>query len=247
MRSIIGYKNVIRNSKSQDYVDYKNVNNKLICAVADGHSTDFFEYSDEGARFACMASIDIIEKYIDRTQKEWEKLLSDKTIQKLIYEKWMSLVNEHYKENNPVVFKTEYIKYSTTLLSCCITDSFIISIKLGDGNIVIKEEEGYKKIINSKTEKVVHSLGRANAYENMKYTVSDINKLGENSNIILFTDGYENSFIEEAELFKSLDKTISKYKKSIFSRMWLCNKYEDYLNKLSKNISHDDISIIFIV
>lgn len=247
MSSIIGYKNLIRNSKSQDYADYKKISNKLICAVADGHSTDFFEYSYEGAKFACIACIDILEKNIDKTKDEWQKMLQDEIIQKLIYEKWMSLVNEHYKKNNPLVFKTQYIKYSTTLLGCVITDKFIVSLKLGDGNIVIKENNLYKKIINASNEKVVNSLGRLNAYENMNFIISDINNSIKNNNIILFTDGYENSFSNDIELFKSLEKTIKKYKMSVFSRSSLLNKYEEYLNKLSKDISYDDISIIFIM
>ena len=42
------------------------------------------------------------------------------------------------------VFKIEYIKYSTTLLSVLITDSFILYLKLGDGDIVLKSKDEYK-------------------------------------------------------------------------------------------------------
>lgn len=246
MKSVVGHKNLIRNRKTQDYIDSKRMGDMLICVVADGHSTDFFKYSYEGAKFACRACIEILENYYDKSKEEWEVLLSDKIIQKLIYAKWMELVNDHYNTNNPIVFKTEYIKYSTTLIACCVFEEFIVSIMLGDGNIVIKKNNEYKKIINFKEENIVKSLGRINAYENIKYSINNIKSSQKDNQIVLFTDGYENSFIEEKELFKSIDKTINKYNNNVFSRMRLYDKYENYLNKLSKNVSHDDISIIFI-
>ena len=39
--SVIGYKNLVRGSKSQDYIDYKEEDKYIICSVADGHSTPF--------------------------------------------------------------------------------------------------------------------------------------------------------------------------------------------------------------
>ena len=45
--SVVGYKNILKEGKSQDYIDYKLYNNGVICTVADGHSTSYFEYSDK--------------------------------------------------------------------------------------------------------------------------------------------------------------------------------------------------------
>jgi hypothetical protein len=56
----------------------------------------------------------------------------------------------------------------------------------------------------------------------------------------------ENSFKNDIELYQSLDKTINKYNKNVFSRFILENNYEKYLKNLSKNNSLDDISIIFL-
>lgn len=39
--SVIGYKNLVKGSESQDYIDYKEDDKYIICSVADGHSTDF--------------------------------------------------------------------------------------------------------------------------------------------------------------------------------------------------------------
>jgi len=63
--SIVGYKNIIKNKTSQDYCEYKKIENGIICSLADGHSSDFFEYSHIGAKLACKASIYVLENYIN--------------------------------------------------------------------------------------------------------------------------------------------------------------------------------------
>ena len=144
--SVIGYKNLVKGSESQDYIDYKEDDKYIICSVADGHSTDFFKHSLEGARFACKASIEVLSENFDMDIKKLKEKLINYEIQKKIESRWRSLVEEHYKKNYPNVFKIEYIKYSTTLLSVLITDSFILYLKLGDGDIVLKSKFGKKHL-----------------------------------------------------------------------------------------------------
>lgn len=243
--STIGYKNILKKRKSQDYIDYKLFENGIICSVADGHSTSYFKYSDKGAELACKASIDVLEDYINE-DKDFVKLELEKmTIQQKIYVRWWEMVNEHFKSINPVVLNTQYLKYSTTLLVTLITESFILFLKLGDGNIVIENRNKYEKIINNINRGIVQSFGRSNSYLNINYKIEDSN-IYKNATIILFTDGYENSFEGEISLYKSLEKTLNKYNKNIFSRFLLEQNYEAYLSKLSKNVSFDDISIVFL-
>ena len=118
--SVTGYKNLVRGSKSQDYIDYKEEDKYIICSVADGNSTPFFKHSLDGAKFACEASIDVLSENFDMDIEKLEEKLINYEIQKKIESRWRSLVEEHYKKNYPNVFKIEYIKYSTTLLSVLI-------------------------------------------------------------------------------------------------------------------------------
>ena len=53
--------------------------------------------------------------------------------------------------------------------------------------------------------------------------------------------------MNKLDLFNSIESTLQEYNKSIFSRFRLVNTYVNYLNSISKNITHDDISIVFIV
>ena len=243
--TIVGYKNKSKNNKSQDFVDYKKIDKGVICAIADGHSTRFFEYSDQGAKFACKVSVDILEQYIYKSKEEVEGLLQEGIIQKEIHIKWMDMVNNHYKNNNPKVFKTEYIKYSTTLISTIITENLTLFLKIGDGKIILKKNDVYESILETDNKSIVDSLGRFDSFNNIHYKI-DKSNIYNNDNIILCTDGYNNSFSTDMELFASLEKTINKYDKSIFSRYLLYREYKKYLYHLSKNYSLDDISIVFI-
>ena len=63
--SVVGYKNILKNFDSQDYLDYKILDRAIICTVADGHSGEFFKYSDTGSKLACHCAIEILKELID--------------------------------------------------------------------------------------------------------------------------------------------------------------------------------------
>lgn len=237
-----GYKNIKKGLKSQDFLAYQVFEDSIICSVADGHSTSYFKYSDKGAKFACEASISILKEYINKDLKYIRLNLENETIQKHIYDKWIYMVEEDYRKSRPIVFKTEFIKYSTTLISVLITDQYTLYLKIGDGNIFIKKNGNYINPIKLNNKKVVDSFGRKDMYKNIKYYIDE----DYFSNIILFTDGYENSFKNRHDLIVDIDDTIYKYNKDIFSRNRLYYIYKKHLIKLSNNSTNDDISIIYI-
>ena len=91
--SVIGYKNMIKNSSSQDYLKVEKINEGLICTIADGHSGDFFTQSHKGSKFACEAAINVIKKYVSKDINEIDYLLENKVLQKEICDEWRFLVN----------------------------------------------------------------------------------------------------------------------------------------------------------
>jgi hypothetical protein len=239
---IVGYKNKINKNKSQDYLDYKVIKEGVILAVADGHSTNYFKYSDIGAKYACMCAIEILSN-ISKDMSEISYMLEEKIIQKSIYDKWIEMVEQHYKKVNPVVYKTEFLKYSTTLLASLITDDFKLYLKIGDGSILKSDNEKFDRILDLPKKYIVDSFGREDSYININYHLEK----NQNSSewIILFTDGYENAYKTDEALFDNLKKTINKYNSNVFSKSYLKINYKNYLSKLSKKTSKDDIAIIF--
>lgn len=242
----VGYKNIIRNLNSQDNLNYKIGREYIICCVADGHSSEFFEYSNIGSELACKSAIEVINEEINTNKDRLILMLENENIQKRIYEKWMGMVREDYFKNHLRVYRTQYIKYSTTLIVVAITKKWKLYLKIGDGDIIVNKDGNFKKIIKTKNNKIVDSLGREDSFKNIMYCIEDLND-NDTDNIILFTDGYENSFLNEDELYKNLETTIYKYNSNIFSRMKLIATYNSYLSRLSKETSKDDISIIFLI
>lgn len=242
VEKITGYKNLSKGIGSQDFIQYISQNDVLICSVADGHSTSFFRYSDRGAKLACKSSIEVLKNYINKDINELNVNLSNYNIQREIQNRWIELVDNDYKSFNPIVFKTEFIKYSTTLLSIMIINDYILYLKLGDGDIILKKDGIYNKLIKTKQKGIVNGLGKSNAYKNMYYYIDKNNF----DNIIIFTDGYENSFINDKQLFLDLENTIQKYNKDIFSRNILIEGYKKHLNCLSYLTTKDDSSIVYI-
>lgn len=243
-KSIVGYKNKIKNKSSQDYLKYENIENGVICAIADGHSGEFFVNSDKGAKFACEAAIEVLKKYENKNKSQMQSLIEDKSLQFEIYNKWREFVLQDMKNKFPMVFKYNYFKYGTTLLITMIKDDYIFNLKLGDGEILMKNDNKIRKILPSYRQSVVDCLAEEKAYNKMICNIIDFES--NVSNIIVYSDGFENSFNSYENMINELDNTLIKYNRNIFSKNNLEKNYNIYLNKLSEKGSLDDISIIFI-
>lgn len=247
--SVVGYKNLIKSKTSQDYCEYKQIQNGIICSLADGHSSDFFEYSDIGAKLACKSGIYVLENYIKEVNGDINKIKSDLKegkIQKDIYYKWIELVDKHYKQDIPVVFRTQYHKYATTLVLVLIYDNFRLYFSIGDSYIILKQNQNYTKVLGINNGYLVKSLSSEEAYKDIEYYLEEINDKNKDDYIILFSDGFSNGFNNYKNMISDLDETISKYNKSVFSKLLYSKSYKKHLESISKNKSYDDITIMFI-
>lgn len=242
--SIIGYKNIMRFSNSQDFCTYKIYNDYAIFLVADGHSLSRFKYSDIGAKLACEAVLDVVDSYL--SNKEYglfiEKL-KNKKIQNQIKIKWKDLVYQDFYKRNYKAYKLNYILYGTTISFVILLKEKIIFFNLGDGSILIKEDEIYQNVFEDNNYKVVNSLADDKCEEKMQYKIL---KIDGKLQLIISTDGFINSFDNYNELKFRLDSDFKLLNKNVFSNFYLKKTYKNYLWDLSKNKSLDDISIIFI-
>ncbi|MGL5694614.1 MAG: protein phosphatase 2C domain-containing protein, partial [Peptostreptococcaceae bacterium] len=231
--SVTGYKNMIKNKTSQDYCEYKKVNNIVIAALADGHSTQFFEYSDVGSKLGCKVGIDVLENYISNGEFNIEKIaidLKNEVIQRDINEKWNEMVEKHYKKHKPVVFRTEYAKYSTTLVMAMIGKDHRLYINIGDSTILVKKQEKYMKVLGNNNGYLVNSLGSKDSYKKIEYYIENIDYSNKDDYIIMCSDGYIDGFDNKKEMIKDLNETIYKYEKNVFTRLYLYKNYKKHLN-----------------
>lgn len=254
--SVVGYKNKMKNKKSQDYLKYKKLDDGIICAIGDGHGISRCRYSDKGSEFACNACIDVLyelyktlSEFDELEQYEFiKKVKTDQTIELEIQNTWRNYVVNHYKKNVPNVYKVDYILYGTTLIGVLITDKIKLYVQIGDGNIVEYGETikiiRYNKI--SKLDGVLNSMYLNDAYRYIDLKI-DFNCIENLNSIVLFSDGFTNSFNNFNELNFSITNTLNEYGKNIFTRYNLPKQYKLYLEYLTLNKSKDDISIIFIL
>lgn len=243
-KSIVGYKNKVKNNVSQDYLKFENINDGIICTIADGHSGDFFINSHKGSKFACESAIEVLKKYENEDIDKIKSLLESKTLQIEICKQWRILVKKDMKNSLPMVFKYNYFKYGTTLLIVMIKEDYILYLKIGDGDILIKQDNNVKKVLPSYKKNIVDCLAEEEAYNKMIYEI--IEYKNNINNIIIYSDGFENSFMSYKSMINEIENTLMKYRKNVFSKMKLEKNYDKFLSQLSQNGSLDDISIIFI-
>lgn len=252
---IVGYKNKIKNSKSQDYLMYKKLNDGVICSIADGHGIKRCKYSHIGSEFACKSCLEVLSDLYEDINKNIDidifikGLIESNEIQMKVQSKWRKRVVKHFKDNIPNVYNIDYVLYGTTLLGVLVTDKIKLYLQIGDGNIV--EYNNKFNLINyekeSKIKGIVNSMYLDDAYKYIDLKISKINNKEQLDSIILFSDGFTNSFKNYKELNKNLTYTIKQYRKNVFTKNNLKKTYKKYLDILSMNNSKDDISIIFIL
>ncbi len=241
-KSIVGYKNKIKDKSSQDYIKTEVIKDSLICAVADGHSGEFFIKSDIGSKLACEAAIDILKEYESQDEENIKILLKEKIIQKQICKKWRELVYDDMKNSIPLVFRNNYFKYGTTLLATMIKKDYIVSIKLGDGDILIRGDKQIKRIFPSYKKYIIDCLAQDDACDKMMYSIIKTNQ--NISHVILYSDGFSNSFLSYKFMLDEINNKLIKYNQNIFYKIKMDKTYDKYLSDLSKNTSLDDISLI---
>lgn len=254
--SVVGYKNKFKNKGSQDYLTYKNLEDGVICAIGDGHGIRRCKYSYKGSEFACNACIDILTdlyvKIKDTDENSLEKLVEElrenESIQKNIQQKWRQYVIEHYKTKIPNVYDVDYVLYGTTLIGVLLVNNTKLYLQIGDGDIVEYTNQfnlvKYNK--DSKVYGVLNSMYLDDAYKYIDLKIDIINKSDIDA-LVMFSDGFTNSFKTYKELSNSLRYTINQYRKNVFTRYNVNKTYKKYLEMLSTNNSKDDISIIFVL
>lgn len=252
----VGYKNKLKNKGSQDYLIHKKLENGVVCAIGDGHGIRRCKYSYKGSEFACKACVDIltdlysnIENLDDDTlETVIKELKENKSLEKNIQNKWREYVIDHYKSKIPNVYDVDYVLYGTTLIGVLVTNSIKLYLQIGDGDIVEYVNDfnlvDYTK--ENKVKGVLNSMYLDDAYKYMDLKIDIVKKLKVDS-IVLFSDGFTNSFTNYKGIDDNLKYTINQYRKNVFTKYNLKKTYKKYLDNLSVNNSKDDISIIFIL
>jgi serine/threonine protein phosphatase PrpC len=244
----------------------------LILAVSDGHGSAKSFRSDRGSQFAVQIAIEVIQEFlladpIENIHTSIVKNMEDMVKRLLptkITERWQDIVRSHIQENeftdeektNLSIKEGEkslnsiqdnpFLVYGATLLVVAVTDSFILYLQIGDGDILRVDEDGKttKPLVRSADliGNETTSLCMRKAWNQFQIVVEAQNvSTPKPALILLSTDGYSNSYASDEEFFKIGADYLQEIREIGIDS--LEHQLEELLKGISSGGSGDDITI----
>ena len=201
----------------------------LILSVADGHGSPKCFRSDFGSLFAVKKSAQTVGEFLDERRGRFDAAEIESKgkayLPKEFVKKWRKTVEYHLK-NNPftedefkkleeksgvnarkLIEENPLLAYGTTSLTVAMEEDFIIYLQLGDGDILNVSKAGEvtktlpedaRLLANETT-----SMCLPKAENDFRFFVQKISAEASPAMILLSTDGYLNSFADEAGFFQA--------------------------------------------
>ena len=218
-KSVRGASHTSSDLPNQDAILWKQNKYKglpLVMAIADGHGSEKYFRSDIGAQFAVQAA--------EETMKNFEKGLPNQSFSTVeaaaelprnIVSRWRELVEQHWDHTDCTPKEWKWIKkkenadawkaittnpalpYGATLLTVLVTESFILYLQLGDGDILTVSSSGEvtkpipddERLLANETTSLCNPTAARDFRTYFQRLVDPKPAL-----ILLSTDGYSNSF-----------------------------------------------------
>lgn len=248
----------------QDNCRIEEISDKItIIAVADGHGSSKCPRSDRGSLIAVNTFCSVIKNYLLNYGKEKDGLTNlvtflnregDMRFAQDICEEWQARVKQSFYKNkdNSVLdkegnidWKKVYSLYGTTLLGMLITDTFVFSFQIGDGDINYVTADEISSLVEPEkflgTE--THSLSKVDAWRKAVASVRRKNADEDTPYMyMLSTDGFANSYVSQEEF----NKTCREYYEMIGQHGYetVRDNLEKWLKETSELGCGDDITVV---
>lgn len=198
--------------------------NTVIIAVADGHGSDKCARSDRGSTIAVNAFCEVMKRYLTSYSEQkngMQNLIAflnregDTRFAQDVCEEWQARVKQSFYKNKVETmmlddgkpdWKTVFSLYGTTILGMLVTDTFVFSFQIGDGDIMmVTPNDIYplvepEKFLGTET----HSLSKRDAW---RKSVASLRMKNEEEDVpylyMLSTDGFANSYASDEEFYKT--------------------------------------------
>ena len=256
------------NQDAIDWLPESGTGLPLVLAVSDGHGSAKCFRSDVGARLAVEMAKKVIQELLESLpeapSRSLDKRWAEENLPREIVRRWEDAVADHLSsrpltsaeldridakegasKRRQVVSAPVLLGYGATILAVLVVESFIIYLQLGDGDIVTVSETGEvtrppfpadERLFANETT----SLCSRDAWRDFRSHFPVISG-SPPALILVSTDGYANSFRDEAEFLK------------VGSEIWemICSHgldkvdecMETWLSETSKKGSGDDITL----
>ena len=159
-----GYSHSKNGTDCEDYAKYHTDSEGrfFVCAVCDGHSDNNCFRSAKGARFGCEAAIDVLSRFFELIYAEEDNIiidqLAEERLKKSIKQSWDQKVKDDIRENpiqeDELEFLSDRVRnyylsgkgllniYGATLLAIGISKEYCITFHIGDGVMLLINEDG---------------------------------------------------------------------------------------------------------
>lgn len=248
----------------QDNCRIEEISDKItIIAVADGHGSSKCPRSDRGSLIAVNTFCSVIKNYLMNYGKEKDGLTNlvtflnregDMRFAQDICEEWQARVKQSFYKNKDdsvldkegnIDWKKVYSLYGTTLLGMLITDTFVFSFQVGDGDINYVTADEISSLVEPEkflgTE--THSLSKVDAWRKAVASVRRKNADEDTPYMyMLSTDGFANSYVSQEEF----NKTCREYYEMIGQHGYeaVRDNLEKWLKETSELGCGDDITVV---
>lgn len=199
----------------------------LIIAVSDGHGGAKYFRSDKGAEFAVEAAKNTFLWFQENSASfsTYSKTGLETLLTKSLVNRWRNEVNVHMqsepftdkelilleekegKDATQIIKANPFLAYGATILAVTITETSIMYLQLGDGEILIVSEKGETSKVFPKNKRhfanETTSLCSSDPLRDFQFYIEKISPAATLPTlIVLSTDGYSDSFRSEQEFFR---------------------------------------------
>jgi hypothetical protein len=231
----------------QDALHIHETSNYVVLCVADGHGSSSSPFSDEGAKIAANVANEIFTTILEQ-DLTMETMIAHKNLwlPKQIEVNWKEAVRKvHVEQGRDENEKIDYTLYGTTLLVFVATDSYVFSLQIGDGNMLMvdKKGEAYQILdvagmIGEDTE----SLSMPESWQYMRHQIYPWNQTDGAPLFIITTDGYSKSFADITGFMQAGKEMFTLWNKEGLT--FIANELPIWLEQSSDLGSGDDIALI---
>lgn len=237
----------------------------LVVSVADGHGSSKCPRSDRGSMIAVNSFYEVIKNYLKIYGESEEGIANlmtflnregDMRFAQDVCEEWQARVKQSFyknkaegmtDENGKIKWDSVYALYGTTLLGMLVTENFVFSFQIGDGDINIVTQESVEPLVEP--EKFLgtqtHSLSKPDAWRNAVASVRRRDSASEQSYMyILSTDGFANSYASTEEYQKACREYLQMLQ--IHGAGAVQENLKDWLKQTSELGCGDDITVVLI-
>jgi hypothetical protein len=251
-RSIRGSTHTRQGKPCQDAILWDITEDAVILAVADGHGSDRSPKSDLGAHLAVETAIEILGGFRSgardsslRLATEWAK----DQLPRLIVRTWSEKVRNRNQslpgaDEQRHDLRTALLEYGSTLMAVLVSSDFLLYLQLGDGDILVVEED------SSVTKPILHderhfanettSLCSDHAWNEMRVVVVPSGRRAPPL-IVVSTDGYSNSFTTEPDFLQAGPDFLELIREEGWNEV--VSRLEEWLVDASSQGSGDDITV----